>query len=291
MPEKKKYSIWRTASLTVVLLVICAALSVATINLIVIPFMNSANQPKAVTGSVPQVARVTATVDFEQGPPPPGTPTGELATPLPTLSKDELHTVPTAEYPPDVPTLEPTKDIEAVAPTLAPVISIAPDGEWSTYIDPNLGFSLQYPSNWHITAPESMTPDYISSKGTFVTIESYTVQGDTKGGVPQDALKVELHVVPEFGKYETIAAWFGDYQKRESSSANDDPTYSLSDVRYSTLQSLQIVQWTQQGAGEPAGGLYAAVGQGKWLYFFSAYPATSAHGEAFSRILESFKGQ
>lgn len=237
------------------------------------------------------VAMVTPTVKFAKGSPPPGTPTGEIPTPLPTPSKDELRKAPTAEYPPDIPTLEPITDIDAVAPTLAPVLAVAPSEEWLTYTDPNLGFSFSYPSNWYVTAPDSLSPDYVSKKGVAVAIKGYIVEGDTKGGVPQNTIKIDLHAVPEFGEYQTIDSWFSDYQKRELGSADDDPTYSISEPEYMAVESARLVKWTQQGAGEPAGGLYAATGKDRWLYFFSTYPATSDYAPLFSKIIETFKVQ
>lgn len=66
-----------TIGLTLVLLVVCAIFSVVAINLVAVPFFNAANQPATNTGSVLQIAKATATIDFDQGPAPPGTPTGE----------------------------------------------------------------------------------------------------------------------------------------------------------------------------------------------------------------------
>ena len=291
MSGKQKRSTGRfTIGLTFALLFLCALVSVGGINLFIVPLFQAANQPPIVAG-FSQIAKATATVDFEDGPPPPATPTGEFPTPLPTLSKDELHKLPTAEYPRDAPTLEPTQEVDSIAPTLAPIVSEEPSQDWIVFVDPNLGFSLEYPSNWFLTSPGNLPTEFLNARGTLVILESYRVEGDTKGGVPKNALKIELHVAPEFALYDSIDAWFADYEKREQNSAQEDPTYTLSDVQSIKSNDVELVQWRQGGAGEPAGGLYAAVGKGKWLYFFSAYPANSEYQNIFDKVVASLKIQ
>lgn len=108
---------------TFILLLAFTVVTMAVINLFVVPIFNSSQQPATVSGSLSEVARATATIDVNDGPPPPGTPTGELPKPLPTLDTTQLDKIPTSEVPPDVPTLEPETDINAVAPTIAAVVS------------------------------------------------------------------------------------------------------------------------------------------------------------------------
>jgi hypothetical protein len=285
MAAKKKSSVWRTAGLTALLLVACAALSVATINLVVIPFLNSATQPKAQTGTVPQVAQATATVDFEEGPPPPGTPTGELPTPLPTLSKDQLHNAPTAEYPPDVPTLEPIPDIDAVAPTFAPIIGLPPSDEWITYTNKEFGFSFEYPSNWIIEATVKSKNSVIPGYGLIV--RNYE-DLPTKEDKTIEQLKIDIgagRTLPD--SIPDLTAWA--VQHLDSKVIGSESIFSATPIENLVIDGVPAVRWTQTAEMIPQGNVIVGLVKDNKLYVFSAYPATSKYISTFDRIVSSFQ--
>jgi len=282
MSEKKSSSTWRSAGLTAILLVACAALSVATINLVVIPFLNSANQPKAQTGTVSQIAIATATIDFEQGPPPPGTPTGELPTRLSTLSREQLDKLPTAVVPPDVPTLEPTKDIDSVAPTLAPINAVAPSDKWVTYNDPNLGFSFEYPQNWHIDGPERMN----KGNQVSITVRNYD-DVMTKAGKTVDQLKIDIDARDLPDSMSNLDDWVSKY--RDPNIAGSESSFSLTPIESLEVNGVPGVRWMQTAEMIPQGNIIVGFVKGKKLYVLSAYPAASKYVSAFDRIIASFQ--
>ncbi len=271
-----------TIGLTLVLLVVCAVLSVVAINLVVVPFFNATNQLTTSSGSGSQIAIATATISFEEGPPPPGTPTGELPTRLPTLSREQLDELPTAVVPPDVPTLEPTKDIDSVAPTLAPIIGLAPGEEWVTYKDSSLGFSFEYPQNWHIDGPEKM------NKGSRVsiTVRNYD-DVMTKADKTVDQLKIDIEARDLPDSMSNLDDWVSKY--RDPNIAGLESSFSLTPIKNLEVNGVPGVRWVQTAEMIPQGNVIVGFVKGKKLYVLSAYPATSKYVSTFDRIIASFQ--
>lgn len=157
--------------------------------------------------------------------------------------------------------------------------------------DPNLGFSFQYPSNWLVHTPSNQTSTDVVRKGTYISIESYGVKGNTKGNVPKNAVKINIEVNPSFAKYESIDRWFSVYQKSQVSSGNGDSTFSMSEAKHSVVANIDMIRWTQQGSGEPGGGIYGAFGKDNWLYFVAAYPGNTEYTDIVEKIFSSFNIQ
>jgi|GEM_PF-5497303 hypothetical protein len=269
--------------LTLVLLVLCAIFSVVAINLVVVPLFNASNQQVTNSGAVPQIAKATATIDFEEGPPPPGTPTGEMPTPLPTLSKDQLHKAPTAEYPPDVPTLEPTQDIGAVAATLEPVVANAPSDKWVTYTDPNFGFSFQYPSNWYVEAPEKSKNEI---KRVSIVVRNY-VEGARKGDKTTEQLKIDIDVDPLPDSTPNLETWAA--QLRDPKTIGPESNFTLNPVENIQIDGMPAVRWTETAEMIPQGSIIVGVIKEGRIYVLTGYPATSKYLATFDQILSSLR--
>lgn len=149
MSEQRTTSVWRHVALVAVLVFVCALVSIATIQLIVLPFFDSGNLPKPVSAAA-QIAQPTATIDYVEGPPPPPPPTGTVIWSLPTPDPAQLENAPVAPLPPDHPTPEPIIEPETTPLVFPSVNAVPPSGVYKTYTDPVVGFSFEYPDNWHI---------------------------------------------------------------------------------------------------------------------------------------------
>lgn len=271
-----------TIGLTLVLLVVCAVLSVVAINLVVVPFFNAANQPATNSGSVPQIAKATATIDFEEGPPPPGTPTGEPPPRLPTPDRTRLMRAPTGVVPPDVPTLEPTKEIDSVVPTFAPLNAVAPSGEWITYKDLNLGFSFDYPKNWHVDGPEKMN----KGNRVSITVRNYD-DVMTKEDKTVDQLKIDIEALDLPDSMSTLDDWVTKY--RDPNIVGLESSVSLTPIEMLEVNGVPAVRWIQTAEMIPQGNIIVGFVKDNKLYVISGYPATSNYISTFDRLISSFR--
>ena len=280
MPDKKKRSVWRSAGLTVMLLMVCALLSVATINLVVIPFLNSANQPKVMTGSVPQVAQATATVDFDKGPPPPPTATGEFVR-RPTPDVTQAKTLPTSVVPADVPTLEPEPTEEGVVSTPEPLAVISPSGERSTYTDTKHAFSFDYPSNWYLNSVEQLDSNGFQK----VNVQIWNYDASDKTEISSTQLRIEIRVLPLPFQNDTSTEWIEQYQKDFAKMG-----IVFSDVKKQNVGSIEGIRWiatNYPAAPEPTIELFLFHEDS--FYRINAFPAASEYLEIFEQVLATFK--
>lgn len=282
MSDQKKTSVWRAASLTVMFLIVCAVLSVATINLVVIPFFNAGKQSTTITGAVPQVAQATVTVDFEQGPPPPPTATGEFIR-RPTLDVTQAKKLPTSVVPPDVPTLEPEVDIDAVAPTFESVVAVAPSGEWATYTDPNFGFSFQYPSNWYVEAPKKSKQVV---KRVSIIVRNYE-EVATKGDKTIEQLKIDIDVDPLPDSIPNLEAWTA--QIRDPNIRGSESSSSMTPVENIEIDGIPAVRWRQTAQMIPQGSITVGVVKDSRIYVIWCYPTTSKYISTFDQLISGFR--
>lgn len=271
-----------TIGLTLALLMICALVSVVAINLVVIPFMNASNQQAISSGAIPQIAKATATIDFEQGPPPPGTPTGEPPPRLPIPDRTQLMRAPTGVVPADVPTLEPIEEIDSVPPTFAPLNAVAPSDKWVTYEDSNLGFSFEYPQNWVLDGPERMK----KGNRVSITVRNYD-DVMTKGDKTVEQLKIDISVLDLPEPMSNLNDWVTKY--RDPNVAGLDAAVSLTPIENMNINGVPAVRWIQTAPMIPQGNIIVGFVKDKKLGVVSAYPATSKYVSALDRIISSFQ--
>src|SRR5574341_1225990 len=200
---------------------------------------------------------------FAPPPSPPPPPTGPLPPRAPTFDVSRL------KPPPPPPTIVIVK-----GPTIPPLKVITPASDWVTYRDPRFGFSLQYPANW-----------YFDTKRDFA-ISNYDPDSmQTKGGSKSDLLKIGIGV-EELARYGTLDNWVAQRkQQYDSNIFNGVPEFSYSPLEHLTVNNVPAIRWTIKGPMSPEGGIQVVLGQGKWLFFLDASPATSNYIPVFDRIV------
>jgi hypothetical protein len=278
--NKKGLSVLPATPTTFVLLIVSAILIAAVVGLVISSFFGSSNQTPITAGLAP-----TATLVDDAPTIPP--PTGPIPPKAPTFDINQLYTLPTrALAPGETPPITDPRNpkVTYVAPTIAPLIILTPSTEWTTYRDPNLGFSFQYPSNWHIDAPAGLTPSEVAAKGTYIIIENYVVNGLTKGGVPEDALKIDIAITPEFAQYGNLDIWYSDFLKNSQDPDHPIPASQLPSVKHLVINNVPAIRWTG-----PLEGTHAALGKGKWLYVITAYPTNSRYLSTFDQIISTIQ--
>lgn len=189
---------------------------------------------------------------------------------------------PTGVVPPDVPTLEPTKEIDSVVPTFAPLNVVVPSEEWITYEDLILGFSFEYPKNWHIDGPERMK----KGNRVSITVRNYD-DVMTKEDKTADQLKIDITALDLPDSISSLDDWVAKY--RDPNIVGLDSSVSLTPVENVEINGVPAVRWTQTAEMIPQGNLVVGFVKDKKLYVISGYPATSKYVSAFDRLIYSFR--
>lgn len=282
MSEQRASSVWRNGMLIAILMFLCAFVSIVLIQLLVIPFFESGNQPKPVAGA-PPIAQATATIDYEQGPPPPPPPTGTVIWSLPTPDPLQLENAPVAPLPPDHPTPELIIEPETTPLVFPPVNAVPPSGEYKTYTDPVLGFSFEYPDNWHLL--QSPSSELRNGKGFVITIQNYDIV-DQKGDKTSEQLKIEFAVTAQ-DQFSSLEEWIDS--SRKSIQAASDPGYSLTSIERMEIAGVPAVRWTLTAPMSPQGAVVVGFRKDERTYILWTYPATSKYIASLDEIVSSIK--
>lgn len=210
-------------------------------------------------------------------------PTGSPPAPLPTLDPSRVTWVPTRTPDPQA-TQTPTPK-PFVMPTVSWTI-MTPSATWTTYREPDLGFSFQYPSDWLLEAPTtSRPPEQVATMGTGISLRNFIVGGVPKGNsVPPDAVTISIHAFRELEQYGTVENWIT--QRAQSAPGT---TYSPSQqIKVGGIPALRWIA-TQQSNPIDITSIVIVLGKEKWIYKVDVWPATSTHISAFERLISTLQ--
>src|SRR6266545_1654264 len=101
--------------------------------------------------------------------------------------------IPTRTVPPDA---TPTR-VRTPAPTASPLLPtptyvvVTPGAAWTTYTDPNFGFSFTYPANWFFDPPKERITE-LRSEGYGLMLTNYAHVPDKRAAKPSNEIKIEI---------------------------------------------------------------------------------------------------
>jgi hypothetical protein len=160
-------------------------------------------------------------------------------------------------------------------------IALTPATTWTTYTDPNVGFSFQYPSNWFFQG-SAWTQSRPSPNGYGVTIRNYDdkilVARNTH--IPEE-LKIELGILTGLSNCAGLDDWIARSPQVHDTRAHD--------LRTVTIAARPGRRWTAKGALLGDGVLVAAVGQGDRLYLIYGYAANTRYTSVFDHVVQTFR--
>ena len=217
-------------------------------------------------------------LSYPSGPPPP--PTGAAPRLLPTLDPSRVTVQPTWT---PIPGASPTPTMTPIVPlTPQPLDVVTPSPTWQTYRNTDLGFSFDYPSNWHIEGPTKLRQPP-APLGVTIAVWNYNIKAIQKTDKTADQLKIEINIAPDFGQYESIENWFAQSKQRDSAY----PGVVYSPEKHITVSGLPALRWSVTAPTVPQGNDLTAFGYDTWLYVISGYPSTSKYRTVLDRLIAS----
>ncbi len=193
-----------------------------------------------------------------------------------------------------LPTLKPLPAtatwVPVVFPTEPPTNPVTPVADWITYRNLDVGFSFEYPANWHIEAPDqSCRP--LTPTATGIEVRNYNVNTAVERGLLlPEMLRIRISISPSFEKYGTVderaVRLRGEIR---APGFSYPPSGSYSPTEHLTVSGLPAVRWTATAPMAPEGFVEVLIGKGIWFYYITAYPASSQQLATFDRIISSFQ--
>ncbi|MFN8491038.1 MAG: hypothetical protein U0350_25815 [Caldilineaceae bacterium] len=190
-----------------------------------------------------------------------------LITPLPTQTPYPGYVTP--EPPPENP------ETAAHPERWATAVPLPPSDTWTTYKDPNLGFSFDYPSNWVISEPDGKfsptNPDYR------LAIENFDPNKPVKNA--NGHLKIEIMVMQKPASFTSPDQWVHSSFHPETKFDEVEPLHS---------KAGDIQRWNVNGPTLVDGASIMVLEVGEKIYVISYAPQTSKYMDAVEKILTSF---
>ncbi len=157
-----------------------------------------------------------------------------------------------------------------------------PSMTWSTYNDPYLGFSFDYPSNWHLDLSEVCDAS-VPCVEEMMDVRNFEWTAFAYKNHSPQMLQLRVIASPELARCGSVNNWL---QESRQLAAKD------SGVQFSTPQKMSVngiaaLRFTW-GRGMPEW-IEVALGKGKWLYQVWASPPNSIHISTFDRLVDSFR--
>ncbi|MBN1427710.1 MAG: hypothetical protein JXB07_04940 [Anaerolineae bacterium] len=167
----------------------------------------------------------------------------------------------------------------ADAATMAATITIiplgqflTPSGEWTTYTDPNFGYSFEYPSNW-----------FVSNNGS-----STVVNNLSPGMPPKDtSSRLNIWIGPEedFANYGSLESCLAAYLAEPEHAV--PPDWIISQTSRTLPSGYEVLEMKQKGEFTP-GALIIFLTNGTQLYEMHVVDMRSHHIAVAEHVVNSF---
>ncbi len=227
---------------------------------------------------LPLPSSAPAATSTPSGPPPP--PTGSPPARIPADATIVGVRSTSTPDPKAAATVTPTP---IVIPTQPPWNIVTPSATWTTYRDPNFGFSFQYPANWHLDAPLGPRLPPLP-EGLSLVIRNFDT-GLRKGPAPADAIAIQIDLLAELVPVGTVDKWLA--QEKQKVAAYPEVSYSAEERL--TVNNLTALRYTITSPSAPQGRLQVAMGNGRWIYLITTDSPKSPNIATFNQVVASFQ--
>jgi hypothetical protein len=153
---------------------------------------------------------------------------------------------------------------------------------WKTYVDKRYGYTIQYPSDWHLTPTAN---EGYGAVATFSNYDPEKVSG--KSGFSKDMLKVQI---TRYDKSESQS--FADWANTTVLSilqSSEDYGVKLKYQTPVTIDGINGMQYLLTYTSYPAQLLIYFPKSSRHIYNIDAYPADSTDLDKFKLMIKSFR--